>query len=381
MEVLHRGFDGLDLSFQGHVSPEFCEALESAKAEASEARRDALLQFNGMKMHVGETGARGGYAFRASTGPFGATWFFKKPNQRDPWGVRVSVNSLGLAVFGLGRVRADLYAFLDALGIATAPQGVSIGRVDYAVDILAPDLILDPDCFVMHSQCTRADHIEGVDVQVHGRSGRVTSVTIGKMPGRQVIVYDKRAEVIAKHKSAWWEIWNANREAAGRNPLVASDASASRVWRVELRAGKRHLHDRWRIRTWADLDERLGDVKAATLDAVRYCEPMGDTNRSRWPDADIWQIARREISRDLFELRTHAEPDRVKAVYREQKRREVETQIDGLLVTEASLRGCKPTDFERHLRRFGFAASERAKSHRDPIDERLQRAGEKYVFL
>src|SRR5206468_1118150 len=139
----------------------------------------------------------------------------------------------------------------------------------------------------------------------NGRSGSVSSVTVGKMPGQQVIVYDKRSEVIAKRKVGWWEIWNATRIRSGAEGLQPDDPAVSRVWRVELRAGKSHLKDRWNIRTWADLDARLGDMVACILNAVRYTRPTPqDSNRSRWLDHDLWQLVRRETQSDLFEMQS-----------------------------------------------------------------------------
>lgn len=108
MELLYRGFDGLDLSFQGQISPELCKELEAAKEHAQETHSPTVLFWNGVKMEVSESGARGGYAFTGSTGRYGATWFFKKPNPRDPWGVRVSCASFNLALNGLGGARAEL---------------------------------------------------------------------------------------------------------------------------------------------------------------------------------------------------------------------------------------------------------------------------------
>src|SRR5688500_16451434 len=126
MEVIYRGFDGLDVAFQGNIPAGLAAKLAEAKDRASAERQDVLIEHNGVKMHVAESGARGGYAFRCDTGPNGATWFFKQPNRSDPWGARVSVKSLALALYGLGGVRARLYAFLDALGIPTSAEGVSI---------------------------------------------------------------------------------------------------------------------------------------------------------------------------------------------------------------------------------------------------------------
>jgi len=217
MEILHRGFDGLDIAFQGQITAALATELEIAKGFAARTHQLYRMCWKGLHMAVAETGARGGYTFRCETE--NAIWFFKKPNGRDPWGVRVSVKSLPLAIYGLGWVRNHLFETLSQLDVCTFSTGLSISRVDYAVDVLLPSFTLDADNFVMHARCNRKTHEEITDITENGHSGRVTSVTIGKNPGRQVIIYDKREESIAKHKAYWPEIWNANRRHRGQPPV------------------------------------------------------------------------------------------------------------------------------------------------------------------
>ena len=336
MEMLYRGFDGLDVSFSWQIGPDFCGALEDAKQNAQDKRRPWPLVWNGIPLLVLESGARGGYAFMASTGPYGATWFFKKPNSRDPWGVRVSCNSFGLATKGLGGARAELYETLEHLCTPVALGEESIGRVDYAIDLYAPQFVLEPQCFVMHSNARRSDHYEPPEMTANGTSGRVTSVTVGKMPGRQVIVYDKRSEVIDKRKVGWWVIWDAARANQGLPPLNRELAAQSLVWRVELRAGKHHLKASG-IRTWAQLDAYFGDMIAATLKATRHTQPSIDSNRSRWPNSVLWERVEAEASADLFEMRNWADPDLVKRVQREAYDQMLACQMTGLLTTRAAL--------------------------------------------
>ena len=339
MRVLYRGFDGLDVSFRAQISGHLADELEQAKEWAQKTRQDACMTFAGMKLLIAETGARGGYSYRASTGQMGATWFFKKPNPSDPWGVRISCGSFMLAERGLGGARADMYRTMERLGVTIQAQAESIGRVDYAIDIFAPDFTLEPENFVMHSNATRADHFDQNEATVHGKSGRVTSVTIGKMPGRQVIVYDKRAEVIAHHKWAWFDIWNANLSCFTLPAIDFAHPDNSRVWRIELRAGKSQLKDGWNIRTWRDLDERLGDLFHSATEAIRYAEPSSDCNRSRWPDSLLWETVRNELDEDLFEMRNFAPPDTIKRVQREAHARLLEGQSMGLVITRAAIKG------------------------------------------
>lgn len=380
MELLYQGFDGLDVSFKGQISHELCTKLEAAKDEAQRTHQPTAVIRNGFAMLVSESGARGGYAFTASTGVFGATWFFKKPNARDPWGVRVSCNSFNLAVNGLGRVRTELYCIMDKLGVALIPNGESIGRVDYALDFLAPSFVLVPDQFVMHSNANRADHIEQSDVSINGRSGRVTSVTVGKMPGRQVIVYDKRGEVIAKHKVGWWEIWNAAKERSGALPLDRDNPAESRIWRVELRAGKRHLKDDWKIRTWADLDNRLGDMVASIVESIRYKQPTEDSNRSRWPDSHLWELVRQSTETDLFEMRNYANPDTVKRVQKEEHDQLLTNQMLGLLISRAALHAVEAGQLQTFANATGKQMAHYIARSPNRFEQKLAKANSRYLI-
>jgi hypothetical protein len=381
LEALYRGFDGLDISFSIQIGNQLCAGLEAAKAEAQKAHRSAPFEWNGVSMTVSETGARGGFAFIASTGIFGATWFFKKPNPQDPWGVRVSCNSFQLAIQGLGRTRSELYQVLDQLQITVPPGAESIGRVDYAVDFLAPDFELCPGHFVMHSNANRADHFEYDPMTTNGRSGRVTSVTVGKMPGRQSIVYDKRAEVIAKHKVGWWEIWNATRSRLGLPLLNPEVRAESRVWRVELRAGKRHLKDRWNIRTWSDLDHRLGDMLAAMMVSIRHTRPCNDLNRSRWPDSVLWLAVRQELEQDLFELRNFSDPDLIKYVQREEQDKLLLAQITGLLISRAAILNLDETELVQFVEHSGGEIAHNIKNDLPRYAAKLTYAAGRYHVI
>ncbi len=107
----------------------------------------------------------------------GAQWAFKKPNAKDPWGIRVTLGSTFMATLGLGAAKAHLDDVLNRLSIRTRPEDFNMSRVDYWVDILAPaDFKLDPELFVMHSSTNRRDHIANADMRVQGKSARVTSV-------------------------------------------------------------------------------------------------------------------------------------------------------------------------------------------------------------
>lgn len=380
MELLYRGFDGLDVSFQGRIDYRFCAALEEAKLQAQKFHRDEYLEWCDIGMLVKESGARGGYAFCVRTASPQAVWFFKKPNPHDPWGIRVSCDSFQLALQGLSKTRGQLLSVLDRWKIEVPRTGESISRVDYALDFLDPALVLEPSQFVMHSNTRRSDHHSNIPTRVEGKSGRVTSVTVGQMPGKQVIVYDKRAEIIAKRKFGWQTIWDASRKHDGKPALDHSDPSISRVWRVEVRAGKKFLKDTWAVRTWLDLDEKIGDVFAQVLEAIRYTVPSADSNRARWPEHPLWEKARQEILLDLFEMRNFADPETVKLVQLEAHDQLLAAQMQGLLISRAALNQISHSALPHFIVANAREIIRTFSSNPAKVEERLLRATRRYAI-
>ena len=340
MRCLYRGFDSLDVSFEACIRPELALALEAAKQRAQELRKPTTLSWKGIELGVLESGARGGYAFVVSTGELGAWWFLKRAQRNDPWGIRASCRSLALAVLGIRGVQSDLKRTIGLFAEPRSVGAVALGRADYAFDFLAPDFELAPRNFVMHSNAVRADRSEVLaEVGVVGCSGRITSVTIGKMPGRQVIVYDKRAEVLARNKVAWWRIWASSKALESGEALAPSDPSASRIWRVEVRAGKTHLRERWQVRGWHDLDARWAEIMSAAISKVRHTTPSTDTNRSRWPDSLLWQRVREEVSLYHSGTLCDVEADAIRRLLKEERDAMLAKQMAGLLTSRAAIGG------------------------------------------
>jgi len=294
---------------------------------------------------------------------------------------------------------------MGALGIRYTADAVSISRADVCVDIFAPDFELIPQNFVMHSSARRSDHIDQSQIKVNGKSGRTTSVTIGSTRNRQVIVYDKRAEVIAHNKTYWWDIWNHTlrnnflgydtlQENTTRSipydtlrretPLTPDQdqADTNRIWRIEFRAGKDLLKDTWGITTWAELFARFGDLCQQTGTVVRYTDPpLADPNRARWPNHPLWEIACTEINDDLLEMRSGADPNPMKEVHRENHIHLIYRSVLGNSITLAALRGKDADDLSNTLSDLGLEMAEdvRADPHRSA--KQLQDAKDRYVFI
>lgn len=382
MKIVHKGFDTLTLSIQANIPQELFAYLDTERERAEEARKQVPVSYGGAEFDLLPYGGNG-YRFILQGGPLEVTWFFKKPNARDPWGIRISVGSTLLATQGLGYARAYIDKTLTRLGVRFGAHQVSIARVDFCVDILAPEFALQPEQFVIHSHSNRADHqAADEDQRSNGKSGRFTSVTIGKMPGRQVIIYDKRREVIDRHKPIWWDIWNANLEREGLPPLVTSDAAQSRVWRIEVRAGKDLLKDRWQVRTWAQLDALFGDVVAEAFGKVRYCEPDStDSNRARWPNHPLWDLVSSASDGDLMELRSHVDPDRVKYVHRDEHVRLILAQVVGNATTLAALEGTEEPDLTDYMVQVGRRLSEAVSADPERAANKLNGARSRYRFV
>ncbi len=380
IEVLHKGCDTLVLAVQANIPSELFDYLTIEKARAEEERQDVLVEYSGVILHLKAHGGNG-YSFITNGGPMGATWFLKKPNSRDKWGIRVSFGSQFMAYRGLAAARAHLDDTLNAFGIRFGDTDVSISRVDFCVDVLAPDFELNPERFVMHSSSNRRDYVTGIDKSVNGKSGRTTSVTIGGPRNRQIIIYDKRAEIAHSGKSDWWNIWNHTRRLNNSLPLHPKDPS-SRVWRVEFRAGKDLLKDTWGIRTWADLYTRFGDLTRQSGEVVRYTDPNpSDPNRARWPNHPLWEILCAEMNDDLCEMRSGSDPNPMKEVHKEQHISLLMRNILGTSLTVAALKGENMDGLEDFFDNTCKELKHMAISNQTKTQKQLNDAKARYIFL
>lgn len=382
MHIIHKGFDTIHVAIQGNISQDVFAYLSKAKERAEEDRKPVPVEIEGLHFDLQPHGG-GGYRFLLTGGPMEMRWSIKKPNPKDPWGIRIIVGSTLLATQGLGLARAHIDRNLTRLGIRYGPQHVSIGRADVCVDILAPDFAVDPEHFVIHSHTNRADHHAAPDdVGSHGKSGRYTSVTVGKMPGRQIILYDKRQQVIDAQKPIWWDIWNASLAQDGRPPLDPADAATSRIWRIEVRAGKNLLKDRWQIRTWAQFDAQFGDLAAEAFACIRYCKTdPTDSNRARWPNHPIWDLAASAVDGDLAELRSYLPPDQIKQVHRAEHIKLIEAQVLGSVTTLAALERAEAVGLDDYMRGMGPRLARAVLGDQRRAAGKLEDAKARYRFL
>ncbi|PIB25875.1 hypothetical protein BFP76_12800 [Amylibacter kogurei] len=375
MLVIYSGFDGLDISIKAQISEEFDEQLAEAKALAKIWNSEALLPIGKERLQVFESGSRGGYAYTCDLSGSGTKWFIKSPNKNDPWGIRVSVASSQLALHGLEGTRKYIEETLKLFGVELDENAISITRVDFAVDILAPHLAIDRQNIVTHAR----SNITERDVATSGHSSRVTSITVGKMPSRQFIIYDKREEVMVKHKGHWLRIWNNSLEKMGLPPLDFSNPKASRIWRIEARAGKKHLQEKWGIRSWNSLYEKLPELMADAFEKVRYCEQTTDTNRARWPSHPIWDLAKGTVTTRLTEFEPLITQSEFQEISKHERIGILEKQALGLAVSLAAIHQIESREFPDFLYALARQMDANSQDHYVPIEDRLQKARDRYV--
>jgi len=384
LRVIRRGFDTLDVAFQGAVNPRTRAALAEAKERAAEAQRPVLLEIEDFEGLVSPNGASGGYAFIWDTGPQGEIWTFKDNGDPEQWNIRVQVRSAKLAIQGYQATRDSLFGILDALGAYVRKE--SISRADFAVDFLAENFEFSSNDFVMHSHATARDDDDGLaweeaaakayergieravreavskakahggDIEkeaakaaaqvvkdgggilTHSAGRKSTSVTIGKMPGRQVIVYDKRREAIRKSVTHWFDVWGFDKD------------DCPPIWRVEIRAGKEHLRD-WRISTFDDLEAAIGDVYAAAVQSVRLLarQPEPGENVSRVESHPLWVLLTEELQGALRENISGIVKGRITEGYQDQIQTMLRQQICGTVISYAVANGLTPEETKAHV--------------------------------
>lgn len=355
-EIIHSGFDGLDLSYRTILPNHALDKLRAAKAEAIKTNSAVAITIGGADLIVIGSGASGGYQYTVDTGPLGATWFFKDGVRSDPWGCRVSIKSLPLALYGIAEMKQRCDALLLALGCLLSAATCRISRVDYAIDLIIPGFILDPDHFVSHSKSVKEDYRE---MQTIRSSDTITSVRVGKMPNSQVCVYDKRREIISKKKEYWRQIWSQN---AGRE--IDEDLV---VWRFELRAGRKAIDSYFNNTAWDMIGHCLGNLLANVSLRIRMVTPGRDSNRSRWADAPLWSDIRNRLRAIPITSPTALNPAEILFKLEQERRSQLISQQFGLEMTIAASLGYTADTYDEYLAQMSSMRRQWAEQFKDDI--------------
>lgn len=332
-EILHAGYDGLTIAYQGAVSAKVLDDLESAKASAKERGAEVSAKVGDLSASVKGfgTNANQGYTYLFSAGDLSISWAVKKSVDNTQWNLRAIVSAGLLATMGLDGARERLAADLKAMRAKVITE--SVGRIDYCVDIQMDEdgtksrdaFRLDPMNFVAHARTSRtvdyaqADKTDVSDevIRVFGRR-YVETVTLGKMPGRQIQVYNKRAEAVKFQKSDWFAIWGKDKK------------ECPNIWRVEVRLGKEYLRD-YNISTLDDVRDSIGDLFIDSLCAVRYVKDANVSNITRDSENhELWEVATAAIIEAHEQNVSGIVRGRLIEIKRKDARKMFEQQVAGL---------------------------------------------------
>lgn len=370
MKPIYANWDALDVTFHGTMPGATLDALAEAKAKAQERKGPVLVEIGGQPCLVEESGIRG-FSFQWSTGDEGEIWFARHTSKdRGDWVLRCSVRAGAFAQHGgMTEIQDILYRRLDAYRFrgSDSAEGYreAVSRVDFAMDFHAPDFELEPENIV-----TRARKEGHLEAGIHWAGRRVSGVTIGKMPGRAVVIYDKGKEIADKGIDFWREVWGLDPREAGR------------VWRVELRAGKDELRERWNLRSISDVAGAAGDVFADLVEAVRYVLPE-DQNITRCPPAPIWQAVAASLRAAMEGARRYLAPGRVIETTRARAQQTFLQMWRGMAVSYAVIMGreASPEGLEGLAGEVAAAVGRYAQTEPDRVREKLARARDRYHFI
>lgn len=315
IDLLYSGFDTFDVAFQGALPEAVMKELDEARDNAEAQQEPVLVRIGSeeLEAHIQGHGMRGGYRYLLDTGPLGAKWMIKRNTDATQWNLFASPRATALLAFGYRETFQRLLRDIESMGGRVT--GHSINRVDFAMDFQTFGFELHPEQIVAHShskvsphwgQRTEPDDQDQPNIVFRGR--RVESVTVGKQPGRQVTIYNKRREAIERKKLFWFEVW-------GRDPKEKN----LEVWRVEVRSGKKELKDKYRIVTLDDFEASIGDVIIRSLSDIRYlADRQRDSNVSRHALSPLWEAAQTTAKEKLCDLRSGLTPGQLKNVERTQ---------------------------------------------------------------
>jgi|GEM_PF-5661324 len=343
LPIIYSGFDTLELSYRTPLPREFLAALGQAQLTAKAENRATPMNFNETELFVEPTGGQGGYAYRAHTGPLGAIWKFRETTATSQWSAHVKFRAHGLAVNGPLKMKEEADLFLRELGCRLESIDVRIPRADYAIDILLDDFHLNTDNFVFHARSKVSEHIERIRV-----GDKYTYARIGRMPGKQLCVYDKSGAVLETNDSLWKEFYTEF--ARQRLGFLIDDFAELKIWRFELRAGKKFLDTKIKPRTWDLFAQKVDAIYSCLAHSFKLKAPQHDENRTRWPLDPIWVAVLGEVESLGFNQQTAEFSDALRSKLRQEYSDGLNKQLVGLLLSSAASEGIDPRDFSQFAR-------------------------------
>lgn len=280
MKLVNSGIDTTECAYYLRAAEgcalDFQKLREQKELIRQSGQQEAgVLKLGGIDFLLSPNGTKSGYPFLISnqfmTIQFGE---FNSPN------FFVKFSSLALWTRGAKEMHRQFMEWASGLGLVPA-RSEGLSRVDFAFDVLLPQVDFDEDNFV-----TAAEK----DSQ-HRKNGKVQTFTFG------------RDEVVLRVYDKWAEV----EEASGKYWLMMFwQGESKNVWRVEWQVRKDALK-RFGLRTFVDLFDGYGDLlRFVANEHTSLRTKSDDSNRSRWPVHPLWTL-----------LLDHIEELPAQGVYRE----------------------------------------------------------------
>ena len=184
--------------------------------------------------------------------------------------------------------------------------------------------------------------------------------------------------MLNKGNSHWPVVWNKSREKLGLPPIDLQDRDASQIWRVELRAYKRHLKDDWDVATWWQLQEKLPNILNSLITDIRYTAPSLDMNRSRWPDHPLWTRVRTELQGGLSEMKSFATESAIKQRLHAEHDDMLKAMIAGSLIALAAHRNTELANLPAFTRNAAEEFITMFRDHPAKTERKLAQSKGKY---
>ena len=321
---LYAGIDTLDFALQGCLDFKALKLLKTAKEEALKIQSDHVINFGKKQVPViiSKSGRAGGYAFGLNTGKVGAHFLFKDSPHPNDWNIFVNISSAMLLEHGYHKTKGIILQSLKDFGATIGQE--SIHRIDFCSDFLMPEGFSPrAEQIIAPPNSKKTAYLEGKSIDDKSmfafKGKNLQTLTVGSLPNLQVQIYDKRREAIIKKKFYWFKVWNINPKDKSKN-----------VWRIEVRAGKKHLKGKWKISTFQDLEDSLGDVISAALERIRYLADNQDyetVNVTRAALHPLWSEAQRAAKKALFDKTSGLVAGAISKQLREQYRTHTEVNL------------------------------------------------------
>ncbi len=384
MEKIYQNFDGLDVSFKGALPIYILDQLKSAKYDAIEQHGKVYIKLGAAKVPVSvdRTGAKGGYSFIIDTGIDRETWFIANSTFKNRWNIRVSLKSMALAIHGYKKAKRNMLEVLDLLEVKgeyreeNEEKGLRynfpqerIARVDFCIDFKTDHFEPKVKCFVAHQHSHR-EFIQSATNNFIAKGKVIESARIGTMPNKQIALYNKTNEIIFNQKLFWWDIWD-----------IDKDTFKGEIWRVEARAGKHELK-KWNIKTFEELETRVGNVMWSIFKDIRYVVPnKNDSNSARWPNANFWDIATNTTYDELLGYSSNAKKGRIVKDLRSNIARRYKILITGIIIGYTAILGKPISELPQVLDTIKKDIINYAHQFPDEVEEKHDRTLKKYFFL